>query len=101
MFYKGRPIEVDAFQLGYRPLIGEDWFWDAVSRNDIITHNFGKAYGPAWCTIKSKDGTIYRADVGDWIAKLADNSIIQYPDEVFKKFYQPMMENSHEQSSKM
>lgn len=90
MFYKGRPIEIDAFQLGYRPLIDEDWFWDAVSNNDIITHNFGRAYGPAWCTIRGKDGTIYRANTGDWIAKLADNSIIQYPDDVFKKFYKPM-----------
>lgn len=92
MHYKGRSIEVDAFQLDSRPLIEEDWFWDAVSRNVIVTHNFGKMYDdPAWCTIKSKDGgQVYIAEAGDWIAKLADNSIIQYPDDLFKKLYQPM-----------
>lgn len=90
MHYKGRPIEVDAFQLDSRPLIEEDWFWDAVSHNIITTYNFGKHYGDAWCMIQGKDGEIYTARTGDWIAKLADNSIIQYPDYVFKKFYQPM-----------
>lgn len=46
---------------------------------------------PAWRTIKSKDGgQVYVAETGDWIVKLAGNSIIQYPDDLFKKLYQPM-----------
>lgn len=89
MHYKGRAIYVDAFQLDSRPLIGEDWFWDAVTRNDIITYNFGKHYDDAWCVIHSKDGITYTAKTGDWIVKLANNDIIQYPDDVFKNIYKP------------
>lgn len=42
MKYRKKPVIIDAFQLNERGLVGEDWFWDAVSRNDIITHHFGK-----------------------------------------------------------
>lgn len=42
MKYRKKPVVIDAFQLNERGLVGEDWFWDAVSRNDIITHHFGK-----------------------------------------------------------
>ncbi len=90
MVYKGRNIYVDAFRLDSRPLIEEDWFWDAVRRNVITTYNFGKHYGDAWCIIRCKDGTVYTARTGDWIVKLVDDDIIQYPDYVFKKFYQPV-----------
>ena len=42
MKYRKKPVVIDAFQLNSRGLVGEDWFWDAVSRNDIITYYFGK-----------------------------------------------------------
>lgn len=84
MKFQERRIEVEAFQLDSRPLIGEDWFWDAVSRNEIITHNFGKHYGPAWCEIYAKDGTVYKVEVDDWIVKLPNNEIIRYPNSVFQ-----------------
>lgn len=40
--YRKKPVVIDAFQLNERGLVGEDWFWDAVSENTIITHDFGK-----------------------------------------------------------
>lgn len=49
MKYRKKPVVIDAFQLNERGLVGEDWFWDAVSRNDIITHYFGN-------TIQSQRG---------------------------------------------
>lgn len=44
MKYRKKPVVIEAFQLNERGLVGEDWFWDAVTRNDIITYNFGKWY---------------------------------------------------------
>lgn len=31
MKYRKKPVVIDAFQLNERGLVGEDWFWDAVS----------------------------------------------------------------------
>ena len=58
MRYRKKPVVIEAFQLNERGLIGEDWFWDAVTRDDIITHDFGKYYShTAWCEIKKIEGT--------------------------------------------
>lgn len=43
MKYRKKPVVIEAFQLDERPLIGEAWFWDAVSNDQIITHDFGKS----------------------------------------------------------
>ena len=57
--YRKKPVVIDAFQLNERGLVGEDWFWDAVSENTIITHDFGKFHqGAAWCEIKTLEGTM-------------------------------------------
>lgn len=40
MKYRKKPVIIEAFQLDDRPLISEDWFWDAVTENEVITHNF-------------------------------------------------------------
>ena len=59
MKYRKKPVVIEAFQLNERGLVGEDWFWDAVTRNDIITHDFGKYHpNPAWCEIKTLEGTM-------------------------------------------
>lgn len=90
MKFQERGIEVEAFRLDSRPLIGEDWFWDAVSSDEIVIHNFGKYYGPAWCEIYAKDGTIYKAKVGDWIVKLPNDEIIRYPNWIFQLQFKPV-----------
>ena len=54
MKYRKKPVVIEAFQLNERGLVGEDWFWDAVTNNTIITHDFGKFHeNPAWCEIKT------------------------------------------------
>ena len=50
MKYRKKPVVVEAFLLDERGLVSEDWFWEAVSRNDIITHCFGEyCTDPDWC----------------------------------------------------
>ena len=36
MRYRKKPIVIEAFQLNERGLVGEDWFWDAVTNNDMV-----------------------------------------------------------------
>ena len=63
--YRKKPVVIEAFLLNERGLCAEDWFWDAVTENTIITHNFGKYYpDPAWCEIKTLEG-IMVAKAGD------------------------------------
>lgn len=49
MKYRKKPVVIEAVQLNERCLIEEDWFWDAVTRNEIIVHDNGKwNKSPAW-----------------------------------------------------
>ena len=69
--YRKKPVVIDAFQLNERGLVGEDWFWDAVTENIIITHDFGKfRQGAAWCEIKTLEGTM--------VARVQELEIILY-----------------------
>lgn len=88
MKYVKKPIVIEAFQLNDRGLVGEDWFWDAVSRNDIIVHNFGKwGNGPAWCEIKTLEGTMV-AKIGDYIIKGVKGEIYPCKADIFEETYE-------------
>ena len=88
MKYVKKPVVIEAFQLDERGLIGEDWFWDAVTRNDIITHDFGKwSFGPAWCEIKTLEGVMV-AKAGDYIIKGVEGEIYPCKPDIFEKTYE-------------
>ena len=88
MKYRKKPVVVEAFLLDERGLVGEDWFWDAVSRNDIITHYFGKYYlEPAWCEIKTLEGAMIARD-GDYIIKGVNGEIYPCKADIFEKTYE-------------
>ena len=85
--FRKKPVVIEAFRLNERGLIGEDWFWDAVTRNDIITHCFGKHYSaPAWCEIKTLEGTMI-ANAGDYIIQGVNGEIYQCKADIFQKTY--------------
>jgi len=86
--YRKKPVVVEAFQLNSRGLIAEDWFWDAVTRNDIITHSFGK-HDPedAWCEIKTLEG-IMRAKTGDYIIRGIKGEIYPCRADIFEQTYE-------------
>ena len=85
--YRKKPVVIDAFQLNERGLVGEDWFWDAVSENTIITHDFGKFHpGPAWCEIKTLEGTMI-ANAGDYIIQGVHGEIYPCKADIFQKTY--------------
>lgn len=86
--YRKKPVVIEAFQLNERGLVAEDWFWDAVSRNDIITHDFGKFHpNPAWCEIKTLEGTMI-ANAGDFIIKGVNGEIYPCKPDIFEKTYE-------------
>lgn len=92
MKYIKKPVIVEAFQLNERGLVGEDWFWDAVSRNDIITHDFGKwsHHGPAWCEIKTLEGVMV-AKTGDYIIRGVKGEIYPCKADIFEETYEAAM----------
>ena len=88
MKYRKKPVVIEAFQLNERGLVAEDWFCDAVSRNDIVTHNFGKYHiEPAWCEIKTLEGTMI-AKVGDYIIQGVNGEIYPCKADIFEKTYE-------------
>ena len=85
--FRKKSVVIEAFQLNERGLIKEDWFWDAVTRNDIITHCFGKHYpDPAWCEIKTLEGTMI-ANAGDYIIQGVHGEIYPCKADIFQKTY--------------
>ena len=86
--YRKKPVVIDAFQLNERGLVGEDWFWDAVTENTIITHDFGKFHqGAAWCEIKTLEGTMV-AKAGDYIIRGVNGEIYPCKRDIFEKTYE-------------
>lgn len=85
--FRKKPDVIEAFRLNERGLVAEDWFWDAVTRNDIITHCFGKHDPcPAWCEIKTLEGTMI-ANTGDYIIKGVHGEIYPCKADIFQKIY--------------
>ena len=92
MKYRKKPVVIDAFQLNERGLVGEDRFWDAVSRKDIITHYFGKYHTePAWCEIKTLEG-IMIAKAGDYIIRGVHGELYPCKPDIFKETYEEVEE---------
>lgn len=89
MKYVKKPVVIDAFQLGEDSLVNEEWFWDAVVRNDIVTHNFDRAYtsNPAWCEIKTLEGTMV-AKAGDYIIRGVKGEIYPCKADIFEETYE-------------
>ena len=85
--FRKKPVVIEAFRLNERGLIAENWFWDAVTRNDIITHCFGKHDpDPAWCEIKTLEGTMI-ASTGDYIIQDVNGEIYPCKADIFQKTY--------------
>lgn len=85
--YRKKPIIIEAFLLNERGLVAGDWFWDAVTRNDIITHCFGKHEpDPAWCEIKTLEGVMV-AKAGDYIIRGVNDEIYPCKADIFAKTY--------------
>ena len=85
--FRKKPVVIEAFRLNERGLVTEDWFWDAVTRNDIITHCFGKHEPcPAWCEIKTLEGTMI-ANTGDYIIQGIHGEIYPCKADIFQKTY--------------
>ena len=92
MKYRKKPIVVEAFKLNERGLVEEDWFWDAVTNNTIITHYFGKFHPePAWCEINTLEGTMI-AKAGDYIIRGIDGEIYPCKADIFEKTYEEVTE---------
>ena len=88
MIYRKKPVVIEAFKLNERGLVEENWFWDKVSDNTIITHDFGKFHtNPAWCEIKTLEGVMI-ARAGDYIIKGVKGEIYPCKADIFEQTYE-------------
>lgn len=89
--FRKRPVVIEAVQL-QRRFGWPDWFADAVSKNNIITHGLGKfGEGPVYCEIKTLEG-VMRANEGDWIIRGIVGEIYPCKDVIFRSTYEPVEE---------
>lgn len=83
--YRKKPVGIKAFQLNARGLVGEDWFWNAVSENTIVTNDFGKHYPNPAC-----EGTMI-AKAGDYIIRGVNGEIYPCKSEIFHVSYEAVL----------
>lgn len=82
-----KPVEVEAVKLNENGIIAEDWFWNAVIENKIITHDFSKhCPDPAWCEIITLEGTMV-ASPGDYIIQGVNGEFYPCKPDIFEKTY--------------
>ena len=93
MKFRKKPVVVEAFQFARRnngPVGYPEWYDDAVSRNDITTHNTGK-WGditqPAYLQIKTLEG-VMRANEGDYIIRGIQGEIYPCKPGIFEATYE-------------
>ena len=83
MKFRKKPIVIEAYCYNqrtenYRP----DWFQDAVTRNEIITHD-------EFAIIPTLEGNM-RADLGDWIIKGVAGELYPCKPDIFDQTYEPV-----------
>lgn len=88
MKFRKRPVVIEAFRLGIDPM--PDWFCNARSRNDVITHNIDNRWrgGPDYALIKIFEGTM-RAEHGDWIIQGLVGELYPCKPDIFEATYEP------------
>lgn len=99
MTYRKKPVEVEAFRLGYDPM--PDWFIDKITKNNIITM-FNNNYEPESpfedCSelieadIKTLEGTMH-ADNGDYIIKGVKGEIYPCKPDIFEATYEKVIKD--------
>ena len=85
--FRKKPVIIEAFQYGIdnRP----DWFCDAVTANDIITHWGTDIRCPEdyFCEIKTLEG-VMRGDCFDFIIQGVQGEIYPCKPDIFEKTYE-------------
>lgn len=88
--FRKKPVVIEAVQ--YTRRFGwPEWFHDAVTRNEIITHGTGKFADPqdeCFCDIKTLEG-VMRASDGDWIIRGVKGEIYPCKPDIFEQTYEP------------
>ncbi len=85
--WRKKPVVIEAFQLGSE---WPDWWADAVTANQVITHNNNDRWrgGPDYAEIKTLEG-VMRADSGDWIIRGVKGEIYPCKPDIFAATYDP------------
>ena len=87
MKFRKKPVVIEAIKLT-RSFGWPEWFHDAVTRNEIITHGLGKfGEGKVYCEIKTLEG-VMTANEGDWIIKGINGEFYPCKPDIFEKTYE-------------
>jgi hypothetical protein len=85
MMYRKKPIVIEAHQIGV-DRFWPDWFHQAVTDMQIITH--GEGWGPATsATIRTLEGDMH-ADKGDFIIKGIKGEFYPCKPDIFEMTYE-------------
>lgn len=85
---------VEAFILEVRELNWPQWAHDALTANDIISHNTGKWTNPSeptYLDIRVIGNTYLRANLGDYVVRDWDGRLYPLKAEKFLEMFEPAM----------
>jgi hypothetical protein len=87
--FRKKPVVIDAVQISKHMGLTPDWFADAVTSNEVITHGLGKfGEGPIYIEIPTLEG-VMRGDDGDWIIRGVKGELYPCKPDIFMTTYEP------------
>lgn len=87
--YRKKPVVIDAFKTSLTEMIREEWFWNAVTKGDVVLsslHSKG-----VFCTIQTLEGKM-DAKFGDYIIRGVDGEMYPCRADIFEKTYEEVGE---------
>lgn len=85
--FRKKPVAINAVRIKQR-FLWPDWFHDAVSRGEVITHGIGKfGSGPVYVEIKTLEGVMIGRE-GDWIIQGVSGELYPCKHEIFQATYE-------------
>ena len=88
MFYRKKPVIIEAFRMGVDNI--PDWFMNKVTTNKIILHGSTNGFNhvsDTHCTIKTLEGDML-GNYGDYIIKGVNGEIYPCKPDIFEKTYE-------------
>lgn len=92
MKFRKIPVVIEAFKLSQSCRLWPQWAVDALTRNEIITHNMGAwVNGPEYhADIVTLEGTM-RANPGDYIIRGVKGEIYPCKPDIFEATYEEVV----------
>lgn len=89
--FRKKPVTIEAVRVAKHMGLEPQWFADAVTRGDVVTHGLGK-FADALVRVRVEINTlegVMTANEGDWLIKGIQGELYPCKPDIFAATYEP------------